>query len=242
MAHAILLLRSLLFEAWFYLSMAVMGLVFLPAAIVSGAAARYGMRLFCRQAFAALRMICGLRCEIRGAIPDRPVIIAAKHQSFLDVLMLMRWAPHPVFVMKKSLVWAPILGLYALRIGAIPIDRSKGARALVAMEAAAAQASGQIVVYPQGTRVPATREPGADPEPYRRGAARLALQLERPLLPVATNAGLFWRRASLVRRPGLAVIEILPEIAPEGRASALTQRLEAAIEPATDRLVAEGRS
>ncbi len=239
MASLLLLIRSLLFEAWFYLSMAVMGLAFFPAAIFSGRAARFAMRLFCMQAFIALRLICGLRCEIRGTIPDRPVIIAAKHQSFLDVLMLMRWTPQPVFVMKKSLIWAPILGLYALRIGAIPIDRSRGSKAIAAMENGARKTSGQIVVYPQGTRVPVSTAPGETPEPYRRGAARLARALKRPMLPMATNAGLFWARTSVLRRPGLAVLEILPEIDSSASSSDLTATLEDRIETATARLVVE---
>lgn len=242
MAHAVLVARSLLFEAWFYLSMAAMGVVFFPAALVSRRAARWSMRAFCAQAFAALELICGLRCELRGKIPDRPLVIAAKHQSFLDVLMLMRWTPEPVFVMKRSLVWAPIFGLYALRIGAIPIDRRRGARALVAMEAAARRTHGQLIIYPQGTRVPPRHAAEAPAEPYRRGAARLARALDRPLLPIATNAGLFWGRASILRRPGVAVIEVLPPIAPETDETTLTRRLETVIEPASIRLAEEGET
>lgn len=229
-----LVARSLAFEVWFYLSMAVMGLLFLPAAAVSSRAARWAMKAFCAQAMAALALLCGLRCERRGEIPDRPVIVAAKHQSFLDVLMLMRWTPQPLFVMKKSLIWAPILGLYALRIGAIPIDRARGKDAMASIEAALAERPGQLVIYPQGTRV-APGTPVAE-APYRAGAPRLAAGLGRPILPVATNAGAFWGRVSFLRRPGVAVLEILPEIPPGSDPKVLGDRLQTVVEAASDQL------
>ena len=68
-------------------------------------------------------MICGLRVEVRGTAPEGEVIVCAKHQSFLDIMMLVHALPRPKFIMKKELRWAPILGLYALRIGSTPVER-----------------------------------------------------------------------------------------------------------------------
>ena len=75
-----------------------------------------------------LAAICGLRVEVRGAVPTGEVIVAAKHQSFLDILILVRALPRPKFIMKKELSWAPILGLYALRIGSTPVNRGASRR------------------------------------------------------------------------------------------------------------------
>ncbi|MEO1330921.1 MAG: lysophospholipid acyltransferase family protein [Pseudomonadota bacterium] len=234
-----LALRSGLYQLWFYASMLVMGLAFAPAAAVSRPAAVWAMKAFCVQALWVLERLCGLRVEIRGPVPDGPAVIAAKHQSFLDVVILMRTLPEPRFVMKRSLLWAPILGLYALRIGAVAIDREQGAAALRALKRRlGAERSAQIVIYPQGTRTP----PDATTAdyPYKGGAALLARASGLPTIPVATNAGLFWGRASLLRRPGVAVLEFLPALEAGLPTRGYLAALETAIEPAADRLRAEG--
>ena len=58
-------------------------------------------------------------------------------------------------------------------------------------------------------------------------------------LPVAVNTGLFWRRHGFLRRPGVAVIEYLPVVAPGLDRAAFSRRLQSTIETACDRLNAE---
>ncbi|MEL6793431.1 MAG: 1-acyl-sn-glycerol-3-phosphate acyltransferase, partial [Pseudomonadota bacterium] len=151
-----LLVRSLIFQVWMYGLMAILGVVFAPLAIWSRDGAYFAISIYLRLVFWGLQAICGLTAETRGEIPEGDVLIAAKHQSFLDVLILVRDLPAAKFVMKRSLVWAPILGFYALRIGASPVTRGKGAASVEEMveEAEKRRAlSGQLVIYPQGTRV-----------------------------------------------------------------------------------------
>lgn len=232
-----LLLRSLLFDLWLYSSMAVMGVAFAPAAAVSRNLAYWAMRAYCRQALWMLERICGLRVERRGKLPVGEVLVAAKHQSFLDILVLMRDLPRPKFVMKRSLVWAPVLGLYALRIGAAPIDRDRGTSSLRKMRSRLSgqrSEAGQIVIYPQGTRV----APGAAAR-YRRGVFGLYREYGLQCAPVATNAGMFWGRRSLLRRPGVAVVEFLEAIPSGMKADPFMTLLEQRIETASDKLLQE---
>lgn len=237
----LLLLRSLLFDLWLYTTMAVMGLLLAPAALVSRAAAIWAMRAFCIQAFWMLRLLCGLRVEYRGAVPAGPCIVAAKHQSFLDVMMLMRILPEPRFVMKRALIFAPILGLYALRIGAVPIDRTQGAAALREMRAQLGdERQGQIVIYPQGTRTPP--DAAVADYPYKGGVALLARATGLPTIPTATNTGCFWGRQSLERRPGVAVLEFLPQLPAGLPTRSYLAALETEIEPAAQALADEARS
>jgi 1-acyl-sn-glycerol-3-phosphate acyltransferase len=91
-----------------------------------------------------------------------------------------------------------------------------------------------VFIYPEGTR----RLPGAPPM-YKQGAAALYAATEVPCLPVAVNTGLFWRRRGFLRRPGVAVIEYLPVIAPGLDRTTFAKRLQASIETACDRLNAE---
>ena len=207
-----LLLRSLVFDVLLYALMGVVGILGAPMAIWSVDGAYRVMKTYCRLAFALLRGLCGLRIEVRGAVPTGEVIVCAKHQSFLDIMMLMYVLPRPKFIMKKELRWAPILGLYALRIGSTPVARGARSKAMKDMVAHAERDgadAGQLVIYPQGTRV----APGAR-LPFKVGAGVLYERMGTACVPVATNAGVLWGRRALVKHAGLAVVEFLPPIEP----------------------------
>lgn len=233
------MLRSLLFAIWLYGLMGLLGILLAPAAALSRAGAYWAIGLYLRLVFAGLRALCGLTFEVRGPVPVGDVLVAAKHQSFLDVLILLRALPKARFVMKRSLVWAPVLGFYALRIGAAPVTRGKGLESVVEMmrEVAKRKAlDGQLVVFPQGTRV----APGAT-APWKPGSHLIYRTYGLPCVPAALNTGLFWPRSGVIRRRGVAVVEFLEPL-PEGLGpKEFVARLEAAIEPATARLEAEAR-
>lgn len=235
--------RSALFDLWFYASMAAMGVLFAPLALVSRPGTYWAIKLFCAQAFFALRLLCGLRVEVRGPVPAGRALIAAKHQSFLDILILAHALERPAFVMKRSLIYAPILGFYAMRIGAAPVNRGGGAEALRRMRARLAAdvekaPDRQVVIYPQGTRV----APGA-PERYRTGVAALYADEPGGCVLAATNAGVFWGRKSILKRPGRAVVEFLaPPVAPGLSRAEVMREIETRIEAASDRLLAEAET
>lgn len=230
-------LRGGVFIVFMYALMAVMGLLCAPAVLLAPRrAAIWSCRTYCRIILAAARPLCGLRWEVRGPVPRGEALIAAKHQSFLDIIILVRVLDAPRFVMKKSLVWAPVLGWYARALGCVAVDRAAGGAAVRAMlrKTAADGRPGQLIIYPQGTRV----APGARVS-YKVGVAALQSALEQPLTLVATNAGVFWPRQGLARRPGTAVIEFLGEV-PAGLPRAETMaRMETAIETASARLLDE---
>ena len=181
----------------------------------------------------------GLRSEVRGTPPTGEVLIAAKHQSFLDIMLIFASVPAGKFIMKRELMWAPVIGQYALRIGCVPVDRGKRSRAIAGMVADVArgrQEPGQLIIYAQGTRV----APGVK-KPYKIGAGVLYEETGQSCVPAATNVGLFWPRTGILRKPGLAVVEFLPEIAPGLDRQAFMQRLEHEVETASDRLMQEAR-
>jgi len=228
---------SILFIVQMYLAMLVVAIVFAPFAIFSREAAYMAMFSYCRWVRFTARWMVGLRSEIRGQVPSFEAVVAAKHQSFFDILMIFGALPRPKFIMKRELIYAPILGQYALRIGCIPVDRGKRGQAITKMKAdvvAGAADPGQIIIYPQGTRV----APGVR-RPYKVGTGLLYEQLAQPCVPVATNVGLFWPKRSLLRKPGLAVVEFLPIIPPGMPVAAFMSALETAVETASDRLMAE---
>ncbi|MCR8724901.1 lysophospholipid acyltransferase family protein [Frigidibacter sp. ROC022] len=237
MAHALQWLRSLIFIVLMYLGMLVMGLAYLPFAIASRRYAYKATHAYTRYVRWLATHLVGLRSEIRGEVPQDEVVVAAKHQSFFDILMIFSVLPKPKFIMKSELRWAPILGFYALRIGCVPVNRGKRAQAISKMKAAvrAGQAEpGQLVIYPQGTRV----APGVK-APYKVGAGILYDQLGQDCVPVAANVGLFWPKRGIYRKPGVAVVEFLPRIPAGLSVAEVTKRLEEVIETHSDRLMAE---
>ncbi len=234
-------MRSLVFVIWMYGLMAVMGLIWLPSLLMPRAAIRFGIRTYVRLLKWGLRWICGVHTEIRGLenLPDGAALIAAKHQCMWDVFIPFLVMDDPAIIMKRELLWYPVLGWYALKSDQVPIDRGGAARTLKKMIAAAKAriAQGrQIVIYPEGTR----RAPGAPPDYKPAGVTAFYRQLDAPCVPAANNFGLCWPRRGFIRRPGRIVYEILPPVPSGLDRKAMMTELECAIESASDRLLDEG--
>lgn len=237
MRSALQWLLSLIFIVQMYVAMAVIGILYLPYAIFSRDGALAACHAYCAWVLFSLRLITGMRCEVRGTPPTHPVLIAAKHQSFLDILMIFHAVPRGRFIMKKELIYTPVLGWFALRIGCVPVDRGKRGAAINKMMAAVksgVQRAGQLIIYSQGTRV----APGVK-APYKVGTAALYLQLGQDCVPVATNVGVLWPKRGIMRKRGLAVVEFLPTIPPGLATPAFMERLEREVETASDALMAE---
>jgi 1-acyl-sn-glycerol-3-phosphate acyltransferase len=183
--------------------------------------------------------VAGIRYEVRGTIPREPTIFAVKHQSAFETLALPLILGDPAFVLKRELFWIPLFGWYLASLGNIGIDRGAGSTALRAILARAGErlkAGQHVVIFPEGTRV----APGARRD-YGPGVAALYTMLKLPVVPVALNSGLFWRRRSFTKTPGLVTVEFLPAIAPGLEREAFMAELRRRIDGATDRLLAEGR-
>ncbi|MBI3709603.1 MAG: 1-acyl-sn-glycerol-3-phosphate acyltransferase [Proteobacteria bacterium] len=234
-------LRSAAFNLLFFAWTALVALAATPLmALPRGAVMAMG-RLWAAGALWLLRRVVGLDYEIRGdaRLLQRPGIIAAKHQSAWDTFIFHRIARNPTYVMKRELMAIPFYGWVAWRQGSIPVDRKGGGAALRVMMRAARAALGegrQIVIFPQGTRVP----PGT-PHPYQPGIAALYAQLRQPVVPIALNSGVFWGRRSFLKRPGRIVVEVLPEIPPGLPRATFMETLERQIEEATARLEAQAK-
>lgn len=234
MAYAIQWLRSLVFIILMYLAMPLVGLLFFPLAIIDSKWAFFVMHLYCNWVRWSAHWIVGLKSEVRGEPPTGEVIIASKHQSFFDILIIFGAVPKAKFIMKAQLIWAPILGYYAHRIGCVFVDRGKRGQAIRKMVAdvkSGKQDPGQLVIFPQGTRVAVGVK-----KPYKIGTAILYKETGQEVVPVATNVGVFWKRHGFYRKPGLAVVEFLPPIKPGLSTQEFMEQLEDVIETASDKL------
>ncbi len=234
-----LFLRSLLFNAWVYISMAIYGIGLLPIGMWSREGAYWVMRAYTRHVFWVARTLLGLTFEIRGPVPKGEALLVCKHQSFVDMMLLQVTLSQAKFVMKRELLWAPFLGWYAARVGTVSVRRGKGAAAIASMTrqfiAEQTAKPGQIVIFAQGTRVP----PGVE-KPWKIGAWRLYNTFEElPCIPVALNTGLFWGKKDLLRPSGTMVLEFLDPIEHGLSAEAFLETVETRIETACTALYDE---
>lgn len=235
MRTALQWLMSLLFNIHMYLAMLVVGIVYFPYALLRPEGAGVAALHYCKYIRASLAVICGLKIEYRGTPPTGQVLVAAKHQSFLDVMMIYAALPRGRFIMKAELRFAPVLGWYGLRMGCVPVQRGKRAGAITKMLAevqAGKSLPGQLIIYPQGTRV----APGVV-APYKVGTALLYQQMGTPCYPVATNIGMFWPKLGVMRKRGTAVVEFLHPIQPGLNNADFMARLETDIETRSNALM-----
>jgi 1-acyl-sn-glycerol-3-phosphate acyltransferase len=234
-----LFLRSALFNFLFYVNTIVLMLAGLPTLLFGRRAVLSLARTWGGSSLWLLRVVCGTSAEFRGLenIPSGACLVAPKHQSFWETFALVLYFDDFSYVLKRELTFIPFFGWYLLRAGQIAIDRANAQTALrqLVVKAKALFAEGrQLFIFPEGTR----RAPGAPPA-YKAGVAYVYEKTGVPCLPVALNAGMFWPRRRFLRFPGTIVVEFLPAIAPGMKREPFLRELEARIETATDRLVAE---
>jgi 1-acyl-sn-glycerol-3-phosphate acyltransferase len=237
MKTAIQWLRSLLFITTMYLSMVVMATVMIPFTLINRDWAFRTIHGYTRLVRWLAAVLVGLKSEIRGQVPDGEVIIASKHQSFFDIILIVSVVPRPKFIMKKQITHTPFVGFYARAIGCVPVDRGKRGTAIKQMVAdvkAGSAQPGQLIIFPQGTRVAA----GAT-LPYKIGTGVLYKETGQTVVPAATNVGVFWKRHGIMRHPGTAVVEFLPAIEPGLEMDAFMATLEERIESRSNALMRE---
>jgi 1-acyl-sn-glycerol-3-phosphate acyltransferase len=234
--YFMLLVRSQFANLIMYLLIAVFGIFGLPIAMWSRSGTFLVIKAYCRTMFWIFRVVCGLDTEIRGEIPQGEVLVCSKHMSFMDILLLAYALPRVKFVMKRELRWAPVIGIFAWRMGCPAVDRSGKGAAIEKMvaELEADKEIGQTVIFPQGTRV----LPGAGVR-YKTGAGVVYTRMNKTCVPVATNAGVFWARRSPVRKPGTAIIEFLEPIPPGMELLEFMEKLEDVVETNSNRLMNE---
>jgi 1-acyl-sn-glycerol-3-phosphate acyltransferase len=234
-----LVLRSVAYNALFYLNLILHILIAIPTFLLPRRAFMAIAKSWGRTSNALLA-VAGISVELRGRekIPPGALLVASKHQSFWEAFTLLTLFDDPAFIVKRELMWIPFFGWLLWKADQVPVDRRAKGGAIAGMmeRARGALAQGrQIVIFPEGTRT----APGAPPA-YRGGLASLYAATGVSCLPIALNAGVFWPRRKFLRYPGTIVLEVLDPIPPGLGRQAFSARVEAAIETATARLIAEG--
>jgi 1-acyl-sn-glycerol-3-phosphate acyltransferase len=229
----LILLRSIIYFGTLMVSVLLFGLViallgwFLPVTFTDTLATRWARTNLWLQ-----RLICGLGYSLEGRenLPDGGCIIMSKHQSAWETIALRGiLRPDQSWVLKKELTQIPIFGWCLRLASSIPIDRSAGRRAVlkVVEDGIARLAEGrQVIIFPEGTRT----APGQRRK-YGIGGGVLAERSGAPVVPIAHNAGVYWRRRGVKKYPGTIHVVIGPAVATQGKTAAqIMQEVEYWIE------------
>src|SRR5215472_6410604 len=204
-----LFLRSLLFNIIYVTSVAP----FAVAVAVVGPFHREGgvklAAVWVRLVFWSLKYICRIDWCIEGRenIPAEPSIAYWKHQSAWETLAQLLVFPAQSWVFKRELMWIPLIGQALMAIKPIPINRKSGHSAVNQVLSIGSKRILEdglwVMIFPEGTRMP----PGTTRR-YGLSGALLAEKTGRPIIPVAHNAGDFWRRNAFLKYPGTVLVRV----------------------------------
>ena len=237
-------MRAWLFALAYWSLSVVFALGALPLLILpTGRPLAIWIRTYTRTMRLALRLAAGISTKALGKdrLPaDGAYIVAAKHQSWGDGFMVYSEVEDLVFVTGDHLEKLPLLGGILRKLEAIVIDTCGGGERKAASLSAGMQRAKtngkRVLIYPEGHLAPVDYKMR-----YKAGVWHMYREMDVPVVPVATNLGLFWAQEAFEKTPGHAVIEFLDPIAPGLPKDAFLELLEERIESRTAELVAAAR-
>jgi 1-acyl-sn-glycerol-3-phosphate acyltransferase len=196
------------------------------------------VRVYAAGVLAMLRWTCGLTYRIEGEpLPQGAHVALWKHSSSWETMAMMLVFPRQVWVLKRELVWVPVVGIGIKQMHAIAIDRKAGhsAVAQVLEQGKDRLAEGDwVMIFPEGTRM----APG-ETRRYGVSGTLLAAEAGRLIVPVAHNAGVYWPRRGLMKKPGTIRVVIGPAVNPAGRdVREVNEEIQAWVEATVRRLEA----
>lgn len=146
---------------------------------------------------------------------DKTYVVAANHRSWMDAMaIILALKPYMnfVFIVKRSLLYIPIVGWYLKWAGYIGVNRGAPGRNQNSIQLAAehVRKHWSVLIFPEGTRSK-SHAFGR----FRRGVVDLASSAEVEILPVVVSGSArLYPRGSPFIRPGPVRVEILPPLDP----------------------------
>lgn len=212
------LIGSLIFTAFFFLWTFFYAIFFVIACLFLPFRQRFRLaRLWGSVLLCMLKWCCRLDYQVEGVenIPASNHVALWKHSSSWETIAMAVVFPRQVWVLKRELLWVPVVGWGIRQLHAIAIDRKSGHSAVSQVVEQGKQriAEGDwIIIFPEGTRM----LPGQTRR-YGVSGTLLAAETGRFVVPVAHNAGDFWPRRGLMKKPGTVRVVIGRPIETQGR-------------------------
>lgn len=231
MANFILIIRAFLFYLGMFIITPLFALLVILMLPLNNITRSRMASYWAHCSLAWLKLTCNLSFTVRGRenIPDHPSIILCKHQSAWETIALQVIFPPQIWVLKRELLFIPFMGWAWIAMSAIPINRAGGREALKQLVKHGKDRLARglwVVIFPEGTRV----APGVRGK-YHIGGAWLASHTQSTVVPVAHNAGLFWRKNAFIKQAGTITVSIGKPIETAGlKADEVNKRVEEWIE------------
>ena len=223
-----LLLRSLLFNIFFYSGIVVVFLIALPTLFLPTKFTLYFGKFLGHYVVFIVKILLNTKVEFRGIenIPKKEkYFIASAHQSMFETFALQSVLDYPVFILKKELLRIPLFGLYLKKIKSIEITRNTTTKDnLNFFDRVAGIIKNEnrpLLIFPQGTRVKFEER-----TPFKKGVGRIYEALNIPCVPVALNSGKVWPKNGIKKYPGRIVVSFLKPIKPGFNKNDFIQELE----------------
>ena len=200
-----LVFRSLLFFLSQILSLSLWGILVVVIIPFLSLDKRYWVTMMWPKLNIELaRILIGIKFEVDGhqileQHLNSNIIICSNHQSTWETFFIASYLKKSVcFIFKRELLLIPFFGWGIFFLDMIHINRKAGRSSIntIVEEAPKQFARGRwLVFFPEGTRVsPSVKKK------YKIGAAVVASELNVPIIPIAHNAGRFWRKNAFLKK------------------------------------------
>ncbi len=225
-----ILLRSIFFNFFLFLWTWLCTFFTLPSLAMPKIVPLWIAKVWSKGCILGLKYIIGVKFSIKGfeKLPKEAIIIASKHQSTLETILLVGKISSPVFILKQQLLYIPLFGLFLKKLGMIAVRNTKGniMKKLIPLVETTFKNNQQLIIFPEGSRT----LPGHTTK-YRKGLSKIHMAFpDIPIYPIALNTGEIWPRKSFLKYPGTCHIEILAPISKSQSGEKLLDTLKNHIE------------
>tara|TARA_B100000427_G_scaffold187048_1_gene155515 strand:- start:82 stop:789 length:708 start_codon:yes stop_codon:yes gene_type:complete len=210
------IIKSLIFNLFFYSVVIVVLIIAIPALILPKKFTLLFGKLLANLIIFILRITLNTRVIFHGLENLKKVdkfFVASAHQSLLETFILQSPLNFPIFILKKELLKIPLFGWYLKKMGSIEIVRETTTRDNLGffekIKKVIEKDNRPLLIFPQGTRVKL-----GEKVPFKKGAGRIYSALNIPCIPVALNTGKIWPKNSFIKYSGDIHISFLEPIMP----------------------------
>ena len=205
-----MLLKIFLFNFIFYFSILFFGLLLLPI-LISRKLTRKTVRIWSKCIIFFLIKVLNIKIVFKNNyLKDKEgQVIAANHQSAFDTIFFLAAFDKTIYIIKKELIFIPVYGWYAMRLGNIYIDRKKKIESIKKISrniVNLVKKDYKIVIFPEGTRQ-GPKKIGA----IKPGVFLIQDRVKRPIFPVYIDSGETWPRNSFkIKKKNIFIKSLKP--------------------------------
>ena len=205
-----MLIKVLFFNFIFYFSILFFGILLLPV-LISRTLTRKTVRAWSKFIIFFLTNILKIKIVFKNNYlkDEEGQVIAANHQSAFDTIFFLAAFDKAIYIIKKELIFIPVYGWYAMRLGNIYIDREKRIESIKKISkniVTLIKKNYKVVIFPEGTRQPPNKIGTIKP-----GVFLIQEHLKRPIFPVYIDSGKTWPKNSFkIKKKNILIKSLKP--------------------------------